>query len=582
MMGIFRKLKSILPLIAMIGIALFISSCAKQSTPTGGPKDETPPKVISEEPPNRTVLFNYPKATITFDEFISLKDASKEIFVSPPMRTKPEYKVVGKKLLIEFQEALKENSTYTINFGNSIVDFTEGNPLVNFEYVFSTGEHLDSLSIPGTILNASDLKPEQGIIVMVYQDDNDTIPLDSLPLKVEPKSASRTTKDGSFRINNLAAGPYKLFALEDLNNNFIFDLPNERIAFLDSMVNIEPPPPVAPDTIAEEEADTLQKETPSPDTIKVSGYTLYLFPEDMPRQKLLSKKLIGKNLLQYIFLKPVDSLRILPDGFDPGRPDWYLTEINASKDTINFWLKPCIPDTIHVIVQAADSISDTSRYILSKSAQENKAKKKEVRIAGMPIFGNTVAGSFDLNKKLTLSFGIPVEDYDSTRIHLFSATDTLIPLFTFIDTIQRRGIFDYNFLAGEYYEILIEDSVFCDLGGAYNDSTAINVKVRKPEDYGTLLVKIKVPDQPGQFILQLLSEKDAVIRQKIISRSGDVLFDYLMPAGYKVKMIVDRNFNGKWDTGKYSNRSLPERVVFYPGTLTIRANWDLEEEWQAE
>jgi uncharacterized protein (DUF2141 family) len=584
-MGIIKNTKSLLQILAITGIAVLATQCAKQGTPTGGPKDETPPKVVSENPPNRTVLFNYPRATITFDEFITLKDATKEIFVSPPMRIKPEYKVAGKKLIIEFQEALKDNSTYTINFGNSIIDFTEGNPLVNYEYVFSTGEHLDSLSIPGMVLNAFDLKPEEGIIVMVYQDDNDTIPLDSLPYRVQPKSASKTTKDGSFRINNLAAGPYKLFALEDLNNNYIFDLPNERIAFLDSMIKIMPPPAIALDTLADTLAihgDTILPVVHPVDTVANQSYTLYLYSEEMPRQKLLGKKLTGKSLLQYIFLKPVDSLQIIPDDFDPGRPDWYITEMNPTKDTVNFWLKPGLPDTINVIVQAADSISDTSRYILSKSLQEGKAKKKDVKVAGLPILSSAVAGALDLNKKFTLSFGIPVEDYEPGRIHLFSATDTLIPTFRFPDTLHRKGLIDYNFLAGEYYMVLIEDSVFCDLSGAYNDSTTINVKVRKQEDYGTLLFRVSVPDKPGQFIIQLLNEKDAVLRQKIITQSGDVVFDYLMPANYKVKMIIDRNLNGKWDTGKYSNKSLPEQVIFYPNTLSIRANWDMEEEWKTE
>jgi hypothetical protein len=595
-MSISRKSASTILFVFILLAGLSLVRCARPGSPTGGPKDETPPSVVLEIPPNRTINFNFTKATITFDEFISLKDLSKEIFIAPPMKTKPEFKVAGKKVIIEFQEELKVNATYTINFGNSIVDFTEGNPLVNYEYVFSTGSHIDSLSIPGKVLNAFDHKPEEGIIVMVYQDENDTIPLDSLPLRVPPKSASKTTKDGAFRINNLASGTYKLFALEDLNNNFIYDLPNERIAFLDSLISIEPViipdtmPAVETDTLLVDEADTIMAEAVdtaasenlSPEILTEKSYTLYLFTEANLHQKLLSKKLIGRNLLQYIFQRPADSVRLKLLGFQPGRPDWYITEFGILKDTVNFWLKPGLPDTIRVRVQAADSIADTSKFILSKSSVESKGKKKETVATSMAIASNTFAGAFDLNKKLTLGFGIPIEDYDPARIHLFTPTDTMIASFSFTDTVQRKGIVDHKFLPGQFCVLLIEDSVFCDLSGAYNDSTAVRFKVRQAEDYGILLMNIHVPEHPGQFIIQLLSEKDAVIRQKIIAGSDIVRFDYLMPGNFKIKIIFDDNSNGEWDTGNYGRQALPERVEYFSSTLNIRANWDLQEDWQLE
>jgi uncharacterized protein (DUF2141 family) len=553
--------------------------CARPGTPAGGPKDTEPPKVVSEAPPNKTVYFNSKKAEITFNEFIQLKDASKEIFISPPMRTKPEFKVLGKKVIVEFQEELKENSTYTINFGNAIVDFTEGNPLVNFEYVFSTGGHIDSLYIPGLVLDAFDHKPVEDVIVMVYQDNNDTIALDSLPLKVPPASASKTTKEGIFRINNLAAGVYKIFALEDLNNNYIFDMPNERIAFLDSLITLTPSEFIS---VPADSTDTADIEAPAFQPVIEDTYTLYLFEEHDPTQKLLGKKLIGTHLLQYIFRLPADSVKITPVGFATGIPDWVIMEYGVMRDTVNFWLKPGLPDTIRVCVSAGDSLVDTARFILTGTLSDRPARRKETVTRGMSVFSNAGTGALDLNKKLRLFFALPVQDFDPDKFTLWTPTDTLSPVFSFSDSLQRQGEIEYKWLAGEFYQVIIEDSAFCDLSGSYNDSTFIRFKVRNFEDYGILLMDIILPDSRGQSVIQLMTDKEVVLRQNIITTSGLVKFEYLMPGNYKLKAIFDVNSNGKWDTGNYRKNSLPERVEYYTPALSIRANWDLKEEWKLE
>ena len=554
--------------------------CARPGSPAGGPKDEAPPEVVQEIPPNRSVFFNANKATISFNEFIQLKDPSKEIFISPPMRTKPLFKVQGKKVVIEFQEELKENTTYTVNFGNAVVDFTEGNPLVNFEYVFSTGDHLDSLSIPGQILNAFNHKPEEAIVVMVYQDDNDTIPLDSLPFRIPPKSASKTTEDGIFRINNLSAGEYKLFALEDLNNNYIFDIPNERIAFLDSLITISPVEVIG---VSADSTDTTEVAVPGLRLLTENTYTLYLFEEVDSVQRLLSKKLYGKSLLQYIFRQPADPVTITPVGFQPDRPDWYILEYNQLKDTVNFWLRPGLPDTIRVCVAAGDSLVDTTRYILSRQAPERLVKRREEVTEGMRIFPNVLAGALDLNKNLTLQFAIPVQDFNPGKLTLFTPADTISPPFTFSDSIRRKGEVGYKFLPDEYYQLVIEDSAFSDLSGSYNDSTSVKFKVRTMEAYGILIMNITLPDTSSQYILQLMTDKEEIIiQQKTITRPGLVRFEYLMPGNLKLKAVFDANSNGRWDTGKYSINSLPERVEYYSPALSIRANWDLQEEWKLE
>lgn len=556
---------------------LFLARCARPGTPAGGPKDEEPPVIVSAIPPNRTVFFDFTKATLSFDEFIQLKNPSKEIFISPPMKTRPEFKVQGKKLIIEFKEGLRENSTYTINFGNALIDYTESNPLENFEYVFSTGAYIDSLSIPGKVLNALDHKPEPEILVMVYQDDNDTIPLDSLPFRVQPKSASKTTKEGVFRINNLAVGKYKLFALEDLNNNYIFDLPNERIAFLDSLVTIYPPDVAV---MSLDSADTAMIAPPSFQVLTEDSYTLFLFQEADTVQKLLGKKLFGRNLLQYIFRLPADSIRITPVDFQPDSAEWYLTEFGKMKDTVSFWLKPGLPDTMRICLNEGDRLTDTTRFIVSGHAAVKTVKRREEAKDALVVLSNVFAGSLDFNKNLQLFFPVPVKDFEPSLITLYTATDTIIPVFEFSDSLQKKGEIRYKFLPGEIYQVLIEDSAFCDLGGLCNDSTNIRFKVRSAEDYGLLLLNLILPDTAsGQYIIQLMNDKEIVVREEIATKPGVVRFEYLMAGNYKLKVIFDTNANSRWDTGNYGANSLPERVEYYTPAVIIRANWDLQEDW---
>lgn len=562
-------------LMAVPVISLF--NCAKQGSPTGGPKDVDPPVAVQEIPPQKTVHFNESSITIIFNEFIQLKDQAKEIFISPPMKTKPEYKVQGKKLLVEFQEELKPNATYTINFGKAIVDFTEANPLVNYEYVFSTGDKIDSLYVPGIILDAFTHKPVEGVLAMVYMDDNDTIPLDSLPFKVPPKSASRTTKEGTFSINNLPPGQFLLFALEDMNNNFIFDLPNERIAFLDSLVTLVPP---APDT-AEVVIDTAGIEAP---VIKyvMPDYTLYLFEQSDSTQKFLGKKTFGKNLIQYYYRMPVDSFSFTPVSFHPERPDWYFTECSKNRDTIGFWLRPGIPDTIRVRMAAGDSLIDTSRFILSDMLQEKAGRRKEAKTAGIVILTELTGGTLDLNRNFALKFPVPVVSYDSSRLILNTPGDTLIPAFSFTDSLRRKLEINYKWMPGEIYSLAVDDSAFCDLSSHYNDSLVFRFKVRTPEDYGTLIINLQVPGSSGQFICQLLTDKEFFINEKTISQPGIIRFEYLIPSNYLLKVIYDVNKNGKWDPGNYSRKQMPEKVEYFSTPVSIRANWELQEDWKLE
>jgi uncharacterized protein (DUF2141 family) len=561
-------------LTASLGILIF-SRCAHQGSLAGGPKDIVPPTAIEAEPPDRTTSFSADRITITFYEFITLKNPAKEIFISPPMQTRPEYKAQGKKLVVEFKEELKSNSTYTINFGNSVTDFTEGNVLSNFEYVFSTGLVIDSLSISGRVLNAFDLKPEADIIAMVYTDDNDTLPLDSLPIYVPPKSASRTDKEGKFRINNLAPGAYKLIALQDLNNNFYYDLPNERMAFLDSLVRLKPP---EKDTLFDEEPDTTFQLPGAALLSRGDVYELYMFEKVDSSQKLLGKKHIGSGKLQYVFRMPVDTFLISLADDTTSRQDWYIPEFSKNRDTVDLWLKPGLPDTLEVRMFAGDSISDTSKFYLSQPERGGKQKKEDLKY--VKFIPSTRAGALNINQELRLVFSTPLQSIDTTRILLKSTADSLSPSVIFENEIRRAVTVQHQWIPGEAYKLILDDSAFTDQSGLVNDSIMLSFKVRSPEDYGLLMLNIEIPDAPGVYIIQLMDAKEAVLKELTITKSGIVRFEYLIPGNYKVKAIHDINQNGKWNPGDYKKNLLPEKVQYYPNEISIRANWDLQEDWQ--
>jgi uncharacterized protein (DUF2141 family) len=209
-------------------LAAIFFSCAKQSAPVGGPVDEEPPVVVSSIPPAGTVNFSVDNFEVTFDEYFVLDGVDQKLLVSPPLEKRPEIKIRKKSLIVTFGEELRDSATYTFYFQDAVRDLNEGNPIENFQYVFSTGPVLDSLSVYGTIYKAFDLQPGENIFVVLYSGTSDTLPSTTIPTYV-----TRAEKDGSFRINNLAGGVYTMYGLRDMNNNKRYDLPDESFAFMD-------------------------------------------------------------------------------------------------------------------------------------------------------------------------------------------------------------------------------------------------------------------------------------------------------------------------------------------------------------
>lgn len=586
-----------------------ISSCANMGMPEGGPKDEAPPKVVESEPANFSTHFKAQKIIITFDEYIVLKNLAQVLIISPPLPEKPDIKLKGKKLYIELNNELADSTTYTLNFGDAIVDNNEGNVMQNFQFVFATGDKLDSLSISGKINNAFTKLAEPEVLIMVYSNLADT-----MPMKVIPEYVARSLADGSFSINNMRSATYKLFALRDANNNYLFDQPNEAIAFLDTFLT--------PFTVIKEHIDTIPRDTLHlksiprdslkntilpPDTLLkdsiirrsiIEKYPndiqLWLFEEKFNKQYLKSSDRKNKTDIKLAFNQPVDDpIKInflLPDTMA------FIPEYHENRDSLFLWLTDSIDyntDTIRMEIAyiRKDSLNedylhrDTLKLAFREKEKDTKKKEKDTedeKPKGLQ-FSTLPRKNSNLQKEknFEMIFAEPISAFDTSLIHIYTTRDTNQVRMSYSiskDSTQVRG---YHISAqwedDKRYEFVADDSAFVSIWGNYTDSTAIPFKLRPIEDYGNIILKLESFD--GHGLVQLIGEKESILEERKVKSEETVNFKYLLPGSFKLKFIFDRDGNGKWDTGKYTDKLQPEKTNYYSGEIKVRANWDLELDW---
>ncbi|MBC8488446.1 MAG: Ig-like domain-containing protein, partial [Bacteroidetes bacterium] len=328
------RYRNIIQVTYLLAVSLFLTMCANPVSPTGGPKDTQQPVVVKSEPPLYTKNFSSKKIRIYFDEFIVLNDIKNQVIISPPMLEMPEFKTRGKSVLIELKEELNENTTYNIFFGDGIADLTENNPVINFRYVFSTGDILDSLSIEGNVNNAFSMQPEEDINVMLYIDNSDTVVFDSVPYVLKPYYMTKTNASGNYVLSNLPDHKFKIFALKDVNSNLLYDQPNEEIAFIDSLIIPYYKQLLIPDSVLSDSilTDTAAFEMPVYKTIDMA-----LFHEVDSTQRLMKAVLTKKAQLNFIFKFPTNNLQIRPLNFKTNL-NWKIEEFNKTNDTITYWL----------------------------------------------------------------------------------------------------------------------------------------------------------------------------------------------------------------------------------------------------
>lgn len=616
-----RTIKNICWSVFLLLIVILVSiGCAKEGAAgalVGGEKDVTPPAILESTPENYAINFSGQDYEFVFDEYFELQDIKQKLLVSPPMEEKPEIKIKGKKLLIHFPSPLLPDRTYTLNFSDALVDRNEFNPLENFKVVFSTGNEIDSLQIKGNVSDAFTGLPVKGVAVMLYSSSEDSLPLKEIPLYL-----SITDEEGNYDLQNLAEGEYKIFALLDGNNNYLFDRPTESVGFLDTLVaaqnlpkaiNI---PPIIQDSlnIAKDsipgypkegvfEADSLDtgldeisSDTLQSDREKIDLINLSLFAEQIPNQYISGTERKSADKIQFTFNETLDSLT-LNLLYSENKQDKYLTQVSATRDTITCWMTDSLLSGRDSIVFELgyfvfDSLeqkvweNDTLRFKYKRSATTLEVPKP------MTLESN-VSRTKELGIPFLLTTGIPYRDIDISKISLFRTRDTLefqedFNIRPVLDTIilpgmeekirkSRRIEIDKVFLPDSSYSLRILPGAVTGYFGDINDSLDINFKVNTEDKYGTIIMNVDSLNEPG--ILQLLNNKDVPIIERQLSGSSSERFLLLKPGKYKFKLILDKNKNGKWDTGRYLKKIQPEPILLFDKELTLKANWEMEESW---
>ena len=565
-------------------------------SPAGGPRDEDPPVVVDSDPPNYSTRFEAKKIQVTFNEYIVLENVNQQLIVSPPMEEQPEVKLKKKTLVIEFEEELKTNTTYTFNFGDAIKDLHEGNKLQNFEYVFSTGDILDSMSVRGILKYAENLEePKDPISIMLYTDLMDSVPLIDVPLYV-----GRSNDSGVFSVNNLRPDVYKVFALKDGNNNFLFDLPTEEIAFLDtslvvnadfarqllgdSLVSL-----ATPDTISADSsgfvADSIIDTGPDLNAIYIE---LMLFTEASDIQYLTNNTREDRRKLELVFALPLTdtfSFRTLQsadeneprflDHYGKNRDSltlWIMDSAHYKKDTIKMAVDYTVKDTLEQSVVRSDTLLFTFREKTSKSRREQPIQQEEERLQISTIRNN---GNQNMNRELSMLLEFPLQSLNDTLFSLYHIPDSVevpLPFVVKADTLNPyRATLSATWESASKYRILALPGAITSIYPMPHDTIDVSFKTRDLEYYGQILLSLNNVNH--RVLVQLFSGK-SMVEERIVKTDGTYAFPFLPPKEYQFKFIHDLNENGKWDTGDYLKNLQPEPVELLPVSVDVRSNWD--------
>lgn len=571
--------------------ATFAFSCANIGNPDGGPYDELPPKFVKSTPQPGSLNNKRTEISIEFDEFIQLENASEKIVVSPPQIQMPEIKVNGKRVEVNLEDTLQPDMTYTIDFADAIVDNNEGNPLNNYTFTFSTGNAIDTMEVSGTVLDASNLEPVKGILVGLHSNL-----ADSAFVKKAFERVARTDSRGRFIIRGIAPGTYRVYALQDANQNFLFDQKSEMLAFTDSLV--------VPRFEQRMRQDTVWKDTVTVDTIVERAYTHFLpddillraFKEDATTLYMVKNERMVPQKFSFYFSAPVDSLpRIKGLNFDAA--DAFLLEHSLRYDTLTYWLKDtllCKQDTLGMAVHylytdtlgQLSPITDTLNLASRQIVLPKKKRKKDDDEPAPTVFlkaNVAAASSFDVYSNVEFEFEQPLAWFDSTAIHLQQKVDTLwtdVPFVFEKDSLRLRNYRLRAFWEPEgEFKLTVDSAAFHSIYGLFTDKIEKTMKVKALSDYATLYWNIiGIPDT-ASAIVELLDSQDKVVRRAEVGANGGADFYYLNPGTYYARLFIDSNKNGVWDTGLYGERRQGELVCYYPAPVELKAYFEVTQDW---
>ena len=525
--------------ICIVTSALVIFGCAKRGNPSGGPIDSIPPVLVNANPKLNSTNFDSDEIRLTFDEWVKLENIQDQLIISPPI-DKSSYEItplsgVTKKVFLRFLDSLNPKTTYTINFGNSIQDNNENNPLTFFSYTFSTGETIDSLFIMGNIRDAFDQETDDYISLQLYRVDS--LFKDSIIYSDKPTYISNTLDSTNYKFQNLKEGKYLLIALKDLDNNYFFDPFYDKIGFMDSLI-ILPRDSIIDLKLFKEETDLVWE-----------------------KPHFINSEKIGFG---YYGRLDIDKIKIetnIPDSVN------YVFTKEKDIDTLNLWLSKNSFDSLNFSLIESDTIKLTTVKF---------DRKKDSLIDSLNLSPKTI-NIIHINESFKISSNIPVANVEDSLITVRDIDSLVIPFSTEINSQLNEVFISFDVSPSDKYNIFIKPNAIKDIRGGVNDSINYNVVSQTLEDYGNIFLDI-LGGNNSKYILQLLNANNEIIREyKNAYSNSSYTFNYVIPGKYTFRLIEDLNSNDVWDTGNYLKRKQPEPVYYFPSEIDVRANWDLNE-----
>lgn len=570
-------------------------SCANIGNPSGGPIDKTPPIFMRSNPTPNAVNVKDRKIEIFFDEIVTLKDPSTKIIVSPAQTEMPRMSALGRKVTVELVDSLLPNTTYTIDFSNSIQDNNEGNAIDNFAFAFSTGSVIDSMRVSGYVLDSRTLEPMQSVVVGLQSNL-----ADSAFHKEKLQRVALTNDRGQFTIRNVSPGSYHIFALKDLDRDYKFGNPTEDIAFLDSII--------VPSIGSREAADTVYNDLNEIDTIMRATRPAYfpndillsMFNEDRKSQYLANNLRVDSTRISLTFAAASDTLPSLSIVGRNDVPDqWYTLERSQTNDTLTYWIRPphlvsadtLMVATTYLRTDTASNLSwgtDTLKFTFQRQKAKKKKKNEEtdsleqIRFMELHPLAN---GTQEVYAPLLLQTGTPIERYSREAFHLqrkLQNDTTFYPaeiksIALRDSTLNRRDLMlKVDWEPGAAYKLAVDSLAMTDIYGLQTKPLKVDFNVRKMEEYGNIVFNITAVRDSA--IVELLDGTEKIVLRAPVKNHRAELLN-LLPGKYYARLFIDRNGNGKYDTGNYDMHLQPEETVYYPGAINLKKNWDVEQTW---
>ncbi len=589
-----------LPLATLLLLVALVYGCANRVSPGGGPYDDTPPKLIKMVPADGALNVTARRITLTFDEYITLKEPQKRVIISPPQLQRPQIQALGKQVVVTLEDTLAHNTTYTLDFTDAIQDNNEGNPLENFSVAFSTGSVIDTMAFGGMVLNARNHEPVQNVVVGIHPQDSTRAAFrDTSFMRM-----SRTSDNARFVIRNIKQGTYDIFALKEADGNYRYDNPTEGIAFLDSAITTRCEPAMR--------NDTIWRDSLTIDTIREVHYTRYL-PDDLVllfSQPANGRRFVSKRerpepyRLNLTFNElPDTALALQPiDTLPQPAPGWYVLDRDPATKMVSVFITDSVArkhERFAVSYHTVDSLNRVTMKVDSITLKQPKpkpqVKEKEPKAPKAPTDSLPTAkkaprsplsvtvehkGTGGVVDSLLFSTTLPVDTATLGAIKLYNANDSVlrpVPI-TDVRLLPGRttvGLITAPLQYGTQYELHIDSLILRDVYGHSPDKMVIDgFSIGKRDQFASL--QITVHDVQGPVIVELLNTQDSPVRTAY-SDSTTVRFEDLKPDKYALRVILDRNGNHRWDPADFDTRTQAEPVYYAPKVFELMKNWEIKE-----